>query len=117
MHRSNPLPAARLRPPDPASSKAWLDLAHLDRQTDGDRALAVELLALFEAQAAEVLGRIVCGEPAPPLAHRLKGAARAVGAWQVALAADRVEEGSEEAGTLARVVAQTCRVIAQQRTA
>lgn len=71
-----------------------IDLVHLARQTGGDEALEQELLALFADQCQrqidiirEVADRMKCADAA----HTLKGAARAVGAWNVADAADAVE--------------------------
>jgi HPt (histidine-containing phosphotransfer) domain-containing protein len=80
--------------PTPDDSKV-LDLDHLRRQTAGDGALERELLALFEAQCAR-LQPLVCGGSRSPLeradaAHTLKGSARAVGAWRLALTVDRLE--------------------------
>jgi HPt (histidine-containing phosphotransfer) domain-containing protein len=72
-----------------------IDLAHLSRQTGGDRALERELLALFAGQCRLHLRTIHAGadrRERMDAAHTLKGAARAVGAWQVAEAAGRVEE-------------------------
>jgi HPt (histidine-containing phosphotransfer) domain-containing protein len=70
------------------------DVAFLDRVTFGDRKLARELLMLFGAQAnslvnaiASATGRVDQRE----VAHRLKGAARAVGAFDVARAAEEIE--------------------------
>jgi HPt (histidine-containing phosphotransfer) domain-containing protein len=82
-------------PPDP-SADAALDAGHLARQTFGDRALERELLELFEAQCGRVMAVLAgAGElrDKADAAHTLKGAARAVGAWRVALAAERLESG------------------------
>ena len=78
-----------------------LDLNHLSRQTAGDRALEGELLALFEAQCARLrpllaVGRLP-GERADA-AHTLKGSARAIGAWRLAAAADRLEAALRSGG-------------------
>ncbi|HET9904788.1 MAG TPA: Hpt domain-containing protein [Xanthobacteraceae bacterium] len=75
-------------PDDPA-----IDLVHLSRMTLGDRALEREVLHMFLRQAAMLLaGMEVRADEAAPLAHRLKGAARGVGAWRVAAAAEAVEQ-------------------------
>ena len=72
-----------------------LDLVHLARQTAGDSTLAIDLLTLFEAQSRDVLRDLEGSAPADEsmleLVHRLKGAARAVGARRVAAAAAAVE--------------------------
>ena len=71
-----------------------LDRFHLARQTVGDAALAADLLALFRDQTRDALARLAETDPdgMRDLAHRLKGAARAVGAARVALAAEALEE-------------------------
>ena len=72
-----------------------IDFAYLSRQTAGDHELERELLTLFAQQCVAHL-RIIHGsadrQARMDAAHTLKGAARAVGAWQVAEAADRIEE-------------------------
>jgi HPt (histidine-containing phosphotransfer) domain-containing protein len=71
-----------------------IDLAHLARQTGGDHALERELLVLFSQQCVRHLRTIHAGENARArmdAAHTLKGAALAIGAWQVADAADAIE--------------------------
>jgi HPt (histidine-containing phosphotransfer) domain-containing protein len=83
------MPACQL-PPD------GLDLAHLDRQTAGDLALARELLALFEGQCLRLLP-LISGDAEPQAraeaAHTLRGAASAVGAARVADITGRIEAG------------------------
>lgn len=75
-------------------SETPIDFQHLSRQTDGDRDLENELLALFAEQCLLHL-RTIAGEGAAvtrrDAAHTLRGAAQAVGAWQVAEAAATVE--------------------------
>lgn len=72
-----------------------IDTEHLAHQTGGDRELERELLTLFAQQCATHL-RTIHGSTETQArldaAHSLKGAARAVGAWQVAEAADRIEQ-------------------------
>ncbi|AMJ59175.1 Hpt domain-containing protein [Bosea sp. PAMC 26642] len=71
-----------------------IDLVHLARQTGGDHALERELLALFAQQCVRHLRTIHAGADAKAkmdAAHTLKGAAQAIGAWQVADAADAIE--------------------------
>jgi HPt (histidine-containing phosphotransfer) domain-containing protein len=86
--------------PDPADASTGarvLDLLHLSRQTFGDEALEAELLSLFDRQAAQVAARLA--EPSRPgdlrsqadIAHTLKGAARAIGAFALGAAAEAYE--------------------------
>lgn len=82
--------AARRLPPA-------IDLVHLSRQTMGDRELEIELLQMFDHQATLVLLRLRGhGQGATQdrcdLAHKLKGSARAIGAVDVAAAAQAYED-------------------------
>jgi HPt (histidine-containing phosphotransfer) domain-containing protein len=75
-----------------------LDLAHLGAQTLGDHKLQYELLHLFAAQSPALVARMhTIGQTDPKilgdLAHHLKGAARAIGAFSVAAAAEALEKG------------------------
>lgn len=75
-------------------TKTPIDLVHLSRQTAGDRDLERELLALFADQCVRQLSAISSAtttELRRDAAHTLKGAARAIGAWDVAKAAELVE--------------------------
>jgi HPt (histidine-containing phosphotransfer) domain-containing protein len=86
---STPSPAGA-RPTNPGP----FDLAHLQRMTHGDRALAREVLRLFDGQSERQLGAIEAAADATAraaAAHALKGAARGVGAFAVADAAEAVE--------------------------
>ncbi len=71
-----------------------IDLVHLARQCGGDQDLEQELLALFADQCVKHLMviRSANARIGSDAAHTLKGAARAIGAWQVAEAAQKVEE-------------------------
>jgi HPt (histidine-containing phosphotransfer) domain-containing protein len=75
-----------------------IDLVHLSRQTLGDVALENELLRLFVVQAQQYAAWLeaACapGEALKraDLTHRLKGSARAVGAFPLAQAAELYEE-------------------------
>ena len=87
------------------SSPDAIDLGHLNRQTMGDQELAAELLALFDRQARGILAdlRATSGRTAgdhkrrADLLHTLCGSARAVGAWDVATGAERLEREAREA--------------------
>lgn len=95
-----------------------LDLAHLVRQTFGDRALERELLALFMQQCLR-LTPIIAGTSErverADAAHTLKGAARAVGAVRIAALADALEislDGDRSDETLERLGLKLERAIA-----
>ncbi len=81
-----------------ATAERPIDLVHLSRQTFGDHDLERELLALFDAQAAQFARRL--DEPIAAeetvwrveLVHTLKGSSRAIGAFQVGRAAEAYEQ-------------------------
>jgi HPt (histidine-containing phosphotransfer) domain-containing protein len=103
---SNPAAGAEpetRHPGDGPSSSRPIDLVHLAHQTMGDKDLEVEILALFARQARVTLAEMTAGDiPAATVAHRIKGAANAVGAFQVAAAAGLIEAGHTDAASLAR---------------
>ncbi|WP_305712606.1 Hpt domain-containing protein [Bradyrhizobium sp.] len=69
-----------------------IDLEHLRRMTLGDAGLEREVLAMFAAQTVSLIGTLATLPPeAGALAHTLKGSARAIGAFAVADAAQRLE--------------------------
>lgn len=80
-----------------------LDLVHLARQTLGDRALESEVLRLFATQSRLLLARLQTaeGEERRQVAHTIKGSARAVGAWEIAEAAETIESGAQDSAPLA----------------
>ncbi|MCO4055267.1 MAG: Hpt domain-containing protein [Bosea sp.] len=77
-----------------------IDLVHLARQSGGDSTLEHELLALFADQCIRHLATIRSAQSRSGMeaAHTLKGAARAIGAWGVADAAEKVEHALSSAG-------------------
>jgi HPt (histidine-containing phosphotransfer) domain-containing protein len=83
----------------PDQAPVILDEAHLGRMTLGDRQLERDILQIFVRQAAMMLERIVTAEPplAAAAAHTLVGSARGIGAWRVALAAERLEQACKGA--------------------
>ncbi len=80
-----------------------IDLVHLANQTMGDKALEAEVLQMFARQTRRLVHEMASAE-APgvsALAHRLQGAAKAVGAFKVSAAAERVEADPSDAGCMA----------------
>jgi HPt (histidine-containing phosphotransfer) domain-containing protein len=69
-----------------------IDIAHLKRMTLGDAGLEREVLAMFAGQAVRLVGALAAlpGDAAE-IAHTLNGSARAIGAFQVADAAEALE--------------------------
>lgn len=82
-----------------------VDLMHLAHQTLGDRDLEQEILSMFCHQSAELADKLgkVSGEERKRIAHRLKGAARAVGAFRVAETAERIEENPKSATSIRKL--------------
>jgi HPt (histidine-containing phosphotransfer) domain-containing protein len=83
-----------------------LNLSHLNRQTLGDRDLEQEILAMFCHQSAELADLLVktTGAERKKVAHKLKGAARAVGAFNVADCAGRIEADPQNETALKKLV-------------
>lgn len=89
-----------------------VDLAHLDRYTGGDQAINAEVLSLFEGQCfglVDQLDAMIGADNAKAwhqAAHTLKGAARGIGAFALADAA-QVAEAAGPARTEATLAAIT----------
>jgi hypothetical protein len=79
-----------------ADGTGALDRAHLSRMTFGDRALAREVVDLFDRQAGILLARMAGadGPARAALAHTLTGSAAGIGAFGVARAAAAIEQAA-----------------------
>lgn len=89
---------------DPNGSRRRpIDLAHLARQTMGDRGLEIEILKMFDvqirAQMAKLQGTSDSAERAM-LLHTMKGSAFGVGARSVGQIALRAERQMRETGVV-----------------
>lgn len=84
-----------------------VDLAHLSRQTLGDRSLEAEVLRLFVQQAVTVRDQLARASTAErlQLAHTLKGSARGIGAFAIAECAAELEERPQDKPVLKRLAA------------
>ena len=82
-----------------------IDLVHLATMTMGDKLLEIEALQMFAKQARGCLSKLVSGDrdTVTAAAHRLKGAASAVGAFKVSAAAEALEDFGADAGRIATV--------------
>ncbi|MCW5698159.1 MAG: Hpt domain-containing protein [Bauldia sp.] len=81
-------------PADSPSAGSAVDEEHLRRQTMGDRDVERQALILFRDNASAALVAIAnAGRMAErcEAAHKLVGAARAIGAWRLAAAAAEIE--------------------------
>ena len=103
-----PLQAAFDRPGGESCGSARsrpIDLAHLSRQTMGDRDLEREVLGLFVQQALtarDEIGQAPTRERLR-LVHALKGSARGVGAFRIADCLTELEERPEDVAELKRL--------------
>jgi HPt (histidine-containing phosphotransfer) domain-containing protein len=76
-----------------AGRQCVVDLAHLARYTGGDEAINTEVLRLFDTQTGEIVARLQAildardAKSWKEAIHALKGAARGVGAFDMADAA------------------------------
>jgi HPt (histidine-containing phosphotransfer) domain-containing protein len=79
-----------------------IDLVHLARQTSGDKALELEVLHTFARQARSCMNELACGKAdiITQAAHKLKGAALAIGAFNVSTAAEKVEREAGDAADI-----------------
>lgn len=84
---------------NPASDQP-IDRDHLQRATLGDRALERELLAMFQTQLAEARTRLAGADAAERsrIAHAIKGAARGLGAFEIADCAAKIERNPGQDG-------------------
>lgn len=84
-----------------------LNLTHLSRQTMGDRKLEQEVLSLFAHQAGVLRAQLAqtTGQDRQRLAHKLKGAAAAVGAEQLAECAEAIMGNPMDAAGMRRLSA------------
>ena len=85
-----------------------IDYEHLQRMTLGDAGIEHEVLSMFSAQSAKLIQTLMAQpSDAGALAHTLKGSARAIGAFAVADAAERLEAviagGLDPSAALARL--------------
>lgn len=88
-----------------ATGRKPIDFAHLAQQTMGDKALEIEVLQLFARQARQIMKDTVEAEGIvrAQAAHRLKGAALAIGATDVASAAGAIEKNPADASLCDRL--------------
>ncbi|MCC0029468.1 MAG: Hpt domain-containing protein [Brucellaceae bacterium] len=95
-----------------AAASQPVDLAHLGAQTMDDRDLQSEVLKLFIHSAEMFVVQLdsADGKRLRSLAHKLKGSARAIGAFALADKAAELEERSDDAAVLKAVRDEIVRV-------
>lgn len=91
-----------------------IDLPHLARQTMGDRSLEQEILGLFAQQISGIAARMEMASDAEraKLAHGLKGAATAVGAFSIAECAIAIMDQPSQTKNLTRLTRRVDAVLA-----
>jgi HPt (histidine-containing phosphotransfer) domain-containing protein len=95
-----------------------IDMDHLQRMTLGDPRLEREVLTMFSAQAASLIGSLAAlPADAGALAHTLKGSARAIGAFGVADAAGYLEAAVLSGQDPSEALSDLKEAIAQARMA
>ncbi|HZE52303.1 MAG TPA: Hpt domain-containing protein [Bradyrhizobium sp.] len=113
LQRIDWMPSPPLAPDD-----GPIDFEHLGRMTLGDAILEHEVLAMFSAQAVSLMSALaMLPAAAGELAHKLKGSARAIGAFQVAEAAGRLETAVLKGDDPAEALAELDDAVEQARTA
>lgn len=97
-----------------------IDVAHLARQTLGDRTLEREVLELFRRQARILLFRfeaLTNPSERAQVAHTLKGSARGIGANRVAFAAEELERSANAGEPTGKALAEVAESIAEATSA
>jgi HPt (histidine-containing phosphotransfer) domain-containing protein len=95
-----------------------IDFEHLNCMTLGDAGLEQEVLAMFVAQSARLVHTLAAmPADASGLAHTLKGSARAIGAFAVADAADRLEAAIARGFDVSAALAELVEAVAQAQAA
>jgi HPt (histidine-containing phosphotransfer) domain-containing protein len=94
-----------------------VDLQHLARYTLGNRALDIEILGLFLAQAPATIARLAAADDHQQwreAAHTLKGSARGVGAWRLGDMAQAAERSAawDDPGARSATIAQLRQALA-----
>lgn len=109
-HPTSSASAATQRPP--------IDLAHLRRFTLGDRMLEAEVLDLFEQQASDVVTQLASATDRRDwamAAHTIKGSARAVGAFEVATLAEKLETEGPSGARSHRLIDEVASALCRAR--
>ena len=113
LERVEWMPSPPLAPDD-----GPIDFEHLNRMTLGDTGLEQEVLAMFVAQSATLVGTLAAmPADASALAHTLKGSARAIGAFAVGDAAARLEAATARGFDTSAALVELGETVAQARAA
>ena len=94
-----------------------IDLQHLRRMSLGDTALEREVLGVFLAQSARPIGDLMISAEPTGLVHRLKGSARAIGAFRVAEEAAALECAIRGGDDPSQILIELDHAVAEARAA
>jgi HPt (histidine-containing phosphotransfer) domain-containing protein len=113
LERIEWMPSPPLAPDD-----GPIDIEHLGRMTLGDAGLEREVLAMFAGQAVGLIDALAAlPADAAEIAHTLNGSARAIGAFQVAEAAEAFEAALRDGGEPSEALTALKHAVAQARGA
>ncbi|MFC5585926.1 Hpt domain-containing protein [Nitratireductor kimnyeongensis] len=103
-----------------ATGPAPFNLAHLARQTMGDRKLALEVLGMFQTQTGDMRERMLSSDlqSRREIAHALVGSARGVGAEAIASCAAVIEKNPDDDNSvrqLSKLIDEASEFISQLR--
>jgi HPt (histidine-containing phosphotransfer) domain-containing protein len=113
LHRIDWMPSPPLVPDD-----GPINTDHLSRMVLGDSDLEREVLAMFSAQAVQLIGKLAKLPPdAAALAHTLKGSASAIGAFAVEDAAAGLEAAIQNGEDPSLALAELHEAVAVVRAA
>lgn len=93
-----------------------VDMAHLSRQTMGDRDLEQEVLGIFRRQLRLMMTRLeTITDPRGrfEIAHGIKGSAQGVGAWRVAKAAEMLENSAQSGEPMGAALSSLAEAVAE----
>ena len=98
---------SHLDPINLSEASDHLNLAHLDDMTGGDNHLRADILGFFSENAGHYIAELrLLAKASPPcadafraMAHKLKGAARAIGAYKISGLAQKCEDMSDAPNT------------------
>lgn len=102
----------------PGDFSTIFDVAHLDRQTMGDAALRAEVLVLFHDQLRLRQGELPSADASARvvIAHALCGAARGVGATEIAVTSRQLENAPADSAAYDALMAAIVRTRAALET-
>lgn len=90
-----------------------LDRAHFDAMTAGDRALQLEVIALFRGQMETWRGACAQADGWREAVHTMKGSARGIGLNALAAACEAAEQDASALGRISDALAEALAALDQ----